>query len=149
MRKSNRSEVILLSRNDPDTGLRVFNSIEHYGLDITRAAFVSGRRPYRYIAVYGASLFLSANEHDVKEAIVAGYPAGRVLESTFAEDQDDQELRIAFDFDGVIVDDEAEKVYHETGDISQFHAAEVDKALMPHTPGPMKELLSQRLRKSR
>jgi 5'-nucleotidase len=32
-------EVILLSRNSADTGLRVFNAIKHYGLDITRAAF--------------------------------------------------------------------------------------------------------------
>jgi 5'-nucleotidase len=35
-------EVILLSKNHPDVCLRVLNSIEHHGLDITRAALTGG-----------------------------------------------------------------------------------------------------------
>ncbi len=135
-------EVILLSKNDPDTGLRVFNSIEQYGLDITRGAFLSGRGPYAYIKRFNASLFLSANEEDVKEAIMAGCAAGRVLDAQHQDDPADKELRIAFDFDAVLIDDEAEKVYAKSG-LEQFHATEQEKASTPHTPGPLQLLLSQ------
>src|SRR5512145_2058993 len=101
-------EVVLLSRNSPETGMRVMRSIEHYGLDITRAAFFSGNSPYAYIPAYNTSLFLSSNVHDVQQAIKAGYPAGRVIDTPVKDNEDDNELRIAFDFDGVIIDDEAE-----------------------------------------
>lgn len=136
-------EVILLSRNDPDTGLRVFNSIQSYGLAITRGAFVTGRAPYRYAAAFNASLFLSANEKDVREAIIAGHPAGMVLASQYEDDMNDVELRVAFDFDGVLVDDEAELVYHSTGELQAFHDSEVLNVLRAHNPGPLKELLGK------
>lgn len=136
-------EVILLSRNDPDTGLRVFNSIQSHGLDISRGAFVTGRPPYRYAAAFNASLFLSANEKDVREAMLAGYPAGLVLSSKYEDDMADEELRVAFDFDGVLADDEAEIVFHETGNLSAFHEAEQSKVLKAHNPGPLKELLEK------
>lgn len=108
-------EVVLLSHNDPDTGLRAFNSIEHHGLPITRAAFLSGSSPYRYLKPFEASLFLSMNEEDVNEAIAEGYPAGLVLPTTAAADALDHELRIAFDFDGVIADDESESIFKNAG----------------------------------
>jgi 5'-nucleotidase len=133
-------EVVLLSRNDPDTGLRVFKSIQNYGLGISRGAFVSGRSPYRYIGAFNASLFLSAEQSDVEEAIMHNCPAGRVLNSDFTDDPEDQELRVAFDFDCVLVDDEAERIFQAEG-LSGFHAAEQQNALLPHAPGPMKNLL--------
>jgi 5'-nucleotidase len=133
-------EVILLSRNDPDTGLRVMNSIEAHGLDITRAAFVRGQKPYKYIPAFGICLFLSANAEDVKEAIMAGYPAGQVLDTQYQDDPVEQELRIAFDFDGVLIDDEAERVYHQA-DLAAFQESEVAKSSVPHSPGPLRELL--------
>ncbi|MEW4529384.1 5'-nucleotidase [Maioricimonas sp. JC845] len=136
-------EVILLSRNDPDTGLRVFKSIEHYGLGITRGAFLNGRSPWRYVRAYEASLFLSANRNDVKEAIMNGHPAGPVLESTQTDDPDDRELRVAFDFDGVLADDEAERIYQETGDLAKYHSSEKEQASRPLNPGPLKELLEK------
>jgi 5'-nucleotidase len=135
-------EVILLSRNDPDTGARVMHSIRSYGLPISRAAFLRGGDPIRYIKPFNASLFLSANAKDVREAIMRQLPAGRVLASTFADDPNDHELRVAFDFDGVIIDDEAERVY-SIENISGFHASEVKKALEPHNPGPLKRLLEE------
>src|SRR5262249_48490382 len=95
-------EVILLSRNDPDTGLRVFKTIEYYGLDISRGAFLSGGAPYRYINAFCASLFLSANQADVEEAIQNGYPAGRVLGDSSVDDPQDPEVRVAFHFDRVL-----------------------------------------------
>lgn len=136
-------EVVLLSRNDPDTGMRVMHSICHHQLDITRAAFLQGRDPHRFIPALSISLFLSAHEADVNQAILAGYPAGQVLESHHVDALDDQELRIAFDFDGVLADDEAETVFQHTGDLNQFHAHEQSKSDVPHNPGPLKVLLEK------
>ena len=135
-------EVVLLSRNDPDTGLRVMNSIQAHGLPISRAVFVSGGDPFRYIEAFNASLFLSADERNVKEAIVRGLPAGRVLASTYTDDRNDPELRIAFDFDCVLADDEAERIYQVEG-LEGFHQSEIRKALEPHNPGPLKRLLAE------
>lgn len=135
-------EVILLSRNDPDTGLRVMNSIESHGLPISRAAFVRGQDPCRYLDPFNASLFLSADESSVSEAIRRGLPAGRVLASDYTDDQGDPGLRIAFDFDGVIADDEAERVF-QVGGLAGFQRSESLKALQPHNPGPLKRLLAE------
>ena len=135
-------EVILLSRNDADTGLRVFNSIEHYGLPITRAGFLQGQSPWRYIKPFNASLFLSANEQDVKEAIMANMPAGRVLDSTINDDPKDTELRVAFDFDGVLADDASEQVFQEKG-LEEFQKSERSHAKEALSAGPMKELLAK------
>jgi 5'-nucleotidase len=133
-------EVVLLSRNDPETGLRVFSSISKYGLDITRAAFLSGRSPYEYIPAFNVSLFLSANQDDVRKAVEAGYPAGIVVPGAGQDEEHDPELRVAFDFDGVIADDEAEQIYQKSGAIEVFQGYETDKANIPHTPGPLANL---------
>lgn len=135
-------EVILLSRNDPDTGLRVMNSIQHYGLPITRAVFMQGQSPHRYIPAFDIELFLSANAEDVRSAVQAGYPAGQILTGMIDDDSSDQQLRIAFDFDGVLVDDEAETVYQEH-DLGEFHQHETLRQDIPHTPGPLKAFLKR------
>lgn len=135
-------EVILLSRNDPDTGLRVFNSITHYDLRISRAAFLSGKAPHKYISAFNASLFLSGNAQDVREAVTDNEPAGQVLGSGLPEDGTDEELRIAFDFDGVLATDQAEQVYRAEG-LAGFHDHEMAKALQPLEPGPLKRLLEE------
>ncbi len=133
-------EVVLLSRNSPETGLRVFRSINHYGLDITRAAFMSGRSPYEYIPAFNASLFLSAHEPDVQRAIDASYPAGLVLPTRIVDDEIDTELRVAFDFDGVIADDEAESVYKRNDNLDDFQDYERAHQAIPHQPGPLADL---------
>lgn len=135
-------EVILLSRNDSDTGLRVFNSIEAHRLSISRAAFVAGGNPWRYIPAYNACLFLSANEEDVRGAIMAGYPAGLVLKSVLNDPTEDIELRVAFDFDGVIADDAAEQIFASEG-LDAFFESEVAQANIPHNAGPLKDLLGR------
>jgi 5'-nucleotidase len=134
-------EVVLLSRNDPDTGLRVFNSIKAYGLDITRAAFVSGKSPYRYLEAFNAALFLSANEGDVKEAVLRGAPAGQVLPTEFVDDSMD-ELRIAFDFDGIIADDSAEAVFKSSG-LAAFLDSEAGAAAVPMPAGPLSRFFKE------
>lgn len=132
-------EVVLLSRNSSATGQRVFRSIETHGLDISRAAFLTGTSPFPYIPAFNASLFLSANENDVRSAINAQYPAGLVLPSTVMDDGADDELRVAFDFDGVIADDEAETVFKRDG-LPTFEAHEQLKSQTPHGPGLLADL---------
>ena len=134
-------EVVLLSKNDPDTGLRVMKSIEHHGLGITRAIFMQGKSPYAYISALNIALFLSANKCDVVGAIQLGFPAGQVLQSHIVDDKDDDSLRIAFDFDGVLADDESETVMFRTNDVGQFQEHEIRNVMQPHNPGPLKDFL--------
>lgn len=133
-------EVVLLSRNDPDTGLRVMKSIAHHGLQITRAVFMQGKSPSDYIPALNIALFLSANADDVRNAIEKGHPAGQVLSSAVIDDENDHELRIAFDFDGVLADDESESVMQSLN-LESFHDHEVKNLMQPHNPGPLKEFL--------
>lgn len=135
-------EVVLLSRNSPETGMRVFRSIQKYGLDISRAAFFSGKSPYEYIPAFNASLFLSANSEDVNNAIKAGFPAGKVIDTHITDDEDDTLLRIAFDFDGVIADDAAEQVF-KTKSLTDFSESETQLSLVPHNPGPLQDLFTK------
>jgi 5'-nucleotidase len=135
-------EVVLLSRNDPDTGLRVFNSIEHYRLAISRAAFVKGRDPYPYMPAFNASLFLSANAEDVRRAVADGLPAGQVLPTEYVDDEGESELRIAFDFDGILADDSAEAVFKARG-LDDFHASERAHALEPLAAGPLQRFFAE------
>ncbi|MBA1205117.1 5'-nucleotidase [Pseudomonas capeferrum] len=130
-------EVVLLSQNDPDTGLRVMKTIKHYGLGMTRAIFMQGRSPYEYIPALNIALFLSADKKHVDAAIQAGHPAGQVLDSQFDDDESDDSLRIAFDFDGVLAGDESEAVM-QSGGLDEFHAHEVLNVAQPHNPGPLK-----------
>ncbi|MBN8568803.1 MAG: 5'-nucleotidase [Ignavibacteria bacterium] len=136
-------EVVLLSKNSPETGIRIFNSIEEYNLNITRAAFVSGRSPYEYIPAYNISLFLSTNDLDVSNSIKAGFPAGRFLRTSVVDSDIDNELRVAFDFDGVIIDDESEAVYKKTDELKLFHDHEVTNLNKPHNPGPLAEFFKK------
>jgi len=135
-------EVVLLSRNSPETGLRVFKTIQHYGLNISRAGFFSGGSPYKYLPAFNASLFLSADEEDIKKACQSGYAAGRVLDSKMNDDEIDDELRLAFDFDGVLVTDEAEQIYQKDG-MPAFHKHETDLAETPLDPGLLGELFKK------
>ncbi|MEP7181104.1 MAG: 5'-nucleotidase [Betaproteobacteria bacterium] len=133
-------EVILLSRNSADTGLRVFNAIKHYGLDITRAAFTKGEPTSRYVPAFGAHLFLSADTGDVRRALDDGYAAATIFPSEGSANETD-ELRIAFDGDAVLFSDEAERVYQERG-LAAFSKSESDAALEPLSGGPFKEFLA-------
>jgi 5'-nucleotidase len=130
----------VLSRNDPDTGLRVMRSIANHGLGITRAIFMQGRSPYQFMPALNMSLFLSANEGDVRNAVAQGRPAGQVLASAFTDDSSD-ELRIAFDFDGVLADDESERVM-QRGGLEDFRQHEMANMVTPVNPGPLRDFLA-------
>ena len=135
-----RVEVILLSRNSADTGLRIFNSIEHYGLDIARAAFTSGASTSPYVHSFGANLFLSANPENVARALASGVAAATILPSKAPQTASGQ-LRIAFDGDAVIFGDESERVSYEQG-IEAFHRNEVENVDKPLSGGPFRGFLA-------
>ncbi|MGB5146867.1 MAG: 5'-nucleotidase [Porticoccaceae bacterium] len=132
-------EVILLSRNSADTGLRIFNSIEHYGLSISRAAFCGGSSPYRYVRAFGCDLFLSTHADDVRNALDQGFAAATLLPSSHTPTESD-EVRFAFDGDAVLFSDEAERVYQEQG-LAAFAASEKAAAHRPLSGGPFKNFL--------
>lgn len=132
-------EVIVLSRNDPETGLRVMRSIREYGLPITRAIFTQGRSPYPFMSALNMSLFLSANAQDVRTALDMGFAAGRVLGSP-AADLAGSDLRIAFDFDGVLADDSSERIMQADG-LSAFHAHESQHVAEALPEGRLSEFL--------
>lgn len=132
-------DVILLSQNSADTGLRVFNSIQHYQLAITRAAFTAGVSPYAYIPAFGADLFLSANGEDVQKALQAGYAAATIVSGS--PDTVSSQLRIAFDGDAVLFSDESERVYQQQG-LAAFAQNERDQAHNPLPDGPFKAFLT-------
>ena len=136
-----RVEVVVLSRNDPISGLRVFKSAAHYGLDIQRGAFTRGASPWRYLRSLKAQLFLSTNEADVRTALAAGVAAARVMPlSARASEAHPDELRIAFDGDAVLFSDEAERVYQRDG-LDAFQDHERTHALHPMAAGPFKPVL--------
>ncbi len=134
-------EVVILSRNDPVSGMRVFRSAKHYGLPIQRGVFTRGQAPWRYLKPLNAHLFLSTNEADVKSALNAGVPAARVFpNSAHASDAHPCEVRIAFDGDAVLFSDEAEQVFQRAG-LDAFQAHEHERATIALPAGPFKPLL--------
>jgi 5'-nucleotidase len=136
-----RVEVVILSRNDPVSGMRVFRSAKHYGLPIERGVFTRGQEPWRYLRPLQAHLFLSANEDDVRQALGAGVPAARVLPyAARAGEAHPNEVRIAFDGDAVLCSDEAEQVFQQGG-LDAFQAHEVARANKPLPDGPFRPLL--------
>ncbi|HEX7888921.1 MAG TPA: 5'-nucleotidase [Ramlibacter sp.] len=137
-----RVEVVVLSRNDPVSGMRVFRSAQANGIHLERGVFTQGRSPFGYLRPLKATLFLSANADDVRGALAAGFPAARVLtESVRASASYPNEVRIAFDGDAVLFSDEAERVFQKSG-LEAFQAHELTKAAQPLPSGPFKPLLA-------
>ncbi|WP_188690644.1 5'-nucleotidase [Silvimonas amylolytica] len=138
---THRVEVVILSRNDPVSGLRAFRSAEYHGLTLERGVFTQGRPPFKYLNALHANLFLSMNEADVRDALAAGFPAARVYpQSVHAAGRHPDEIRIAFDGDAVLFSDEAERIYQQGG-LSAFYRHERDHVTRPLPPGPFKPLL--------
>lgn len=138
---SQRVEVVILSRNDPVSGLRVMRSAAHYALPIIRCSFTRGEAPWRYLKPLHANLFLSTHLSDVRAALAAGVPAAQVYpHSAHASNAHPAEVRIAFDGDAVLFSDEAEQVY-QSGGLSAFQKHETDKMALPLPDGPFKPLL--------
>jgi 5'-nucleotidase len=135
-----RVDVVILSRNDPVSGLRVFRSVQGASLGIERGVFTRGRAPFSYLEPLKANLFLSANGDDVRAALAAGFPAALVYTQSARNDSHPDEVRIAFDGDAVLFADEAERVFQKHG-LDAFQTHEADHATRPLPPGPFKPLL--------
>ncbi|MFK8013193.1 MAG: 5'-nucleotidase [Marinicellaceae bacterium] len=136
-------EVVLVSRNNGDTGLRIFNSIQHYNLNIQRAAFSNGKSPFAYLKAFGAHLFLSAHNRDVELALKAGYASAHLLTRKLDQEsllKKKSQVRIAFDGDAVLFSDESEKIYKQEG-LAAFKANEQKQADVPLSGGPFKPFL--------
>lgn len=133
-------EVIVLSRNDPSTGLRVMRSIATHELPISRAIFTQGESPYEYIDALSMSLFLSGQEQSVIDAMASGFPAGLVIDSSGVS-RDDDTVRVALDFDGVLASDESERVFQGDGGLQAFHQHESENRTIPLERGPLSEFL--------
>ena len=136
-----RVDIVILSRNDPVSGLRVFRSVKGAELGIERGVFTRGRPPYKYLNPLRANLFLSANADDVRAALAADFPAALVYTQSALADSHPDEVRIAFDGDAVLFADEAERLYRDKG-LEAFQTHEADHATRPLPPGPFKPLLA-------
>lgn len=135
-------EVIIMSRNSPDTSLRIFRAIEHYGLDISRAVLSSGGCLAPYLESFHTDLFLSAHEDDVQSAVDAGIAAGIICTEKRGYSQRDEiaQIKIAFDGDAVLFSDESERIFQEEG-LKAFEENERRKALSPLPEGPFARFL--------
>lgn len=145
--RADRVEIILMSRNNPDVSLRIFRSIEHYHLNITRSVFLSGAPLVPYLKAFQTDLFLSACEEDVQAAVDAGIAAGIICEEHFSDktirfwgEETPQQIKIAFDGDAVLFSDEAEQIYREQG-LEAFENSEREKASQPLHAGPFARFL--------
>lgn len=134
-------EIILLSRNSADTGLRIFNSIRDYGLNIVRAAFCGGASPLSYVSAFNCHLFLSADANDVRDVLAVGVGAAQLWPREERNEKFSDELRIAFDGDAVLFSDEAERIYQEQG-LAAFSDYECSEAHTPLLGGPFKPFLN-------
>lgn len=140
--QTQRVEVVILSRNDPVSGLRAFRSVQSHALKVERGVFTRGREPFKYLEPLHANLFLSANPDDVRAALALGFPAATVAtHSARAQDNYPSEVRIAFDGDAVLFSDEAERVF-QSADLQTFQQHEKDRAALPLPAGPFKPLLA-------
>ncbi|MCI0560649.1 MAG: 5'-nucleotidase [Nitrososphaera sp.] len=136
-------EVVILSRHHADAGLRIMDAVKKYELDISRSFFLAGGLPFPYMRSVYAVLYLSTNKEEVIKAVNLGYPAGHVLPCRALPLEQDKQLRIAFDFDGVIVDDEAEQIYVASGNLDIFHEHERLNREKPLQSGPLMPLLQR------
>jgi len=140
-------EVVILSRYHADDGVRVMDAVREYGLDIQRAFFMAGGNPWPYMDAVNAALYLSTSDEQVREAVAAGHPAGHVLPlapgAAEAEAEDGGELRLAFDFDGVLADDEAERVFKAHNNLAEFQRHELENRAKPLAAGPLAPLLQR------
>lgn len=138
-----RVEVIIMSHNSPDTSLRVFNSIAHYGLDISRAVLASGASLTPYLEAFCTDLYLSADERDVSLAIECGIAAGIICcdeIKTYDSGQEISQIRIAFDGDAVLFSDESEQIFRREG-LEAFEENERRQAENPLKQGPFAKFL--------
>lgn len=135
--KAKKIEVIIMSRSCPDISIRIFNSIRHYGLDITRGIYTGGEPLANYVRANNLDLYLSSNEEDVRQVLKHGIAAAKVHNTGKEYKGNDEELRVAFDFDCVLGNEESEYIYQNNG-LSVFEENEIKLKDIPVSDGPFK-----------
>jgi 5'-nucleotidase len=133
-------DVIILSRNDADSAMRVLRSIEAHGLPITRGVFRGGRDPWPLLPALSCDVFLSAEPSQVVKARESGVAAALILPGAKLANEDVSEVRIAFDGDAVLFDPASQQVYDEQG-LDAFHEHEAAHQDEPMSPGPFRDFL--------
>jgi 5'-nucleotidase len=148
--RARAAEVVVMSRNSTETSLRLFNSIRHYDLDITRAALSGGAPLAPYLKAFSVDLFLSRDDGDVRAALDGGTAAALVYDRPDDPLEEPEEIRIAFDGDAILFSDEAERIYQEHG-LEAFARHEAERARVPLPDGPFARVLRKisRLQQSR
>lgn len=138
--EARRAEVVIVSKNNPATSLRLFNAIKHHGLDIHRAILTGGEPTAPYLHAFDVDLFLSASPADVSQALGAGIAAGLIYPTPWTLADPREQIRIAFDGDAVLFTAESERIYQQEG-LPAFHAHEIQNAHVPLAEGPFAKLL--------
>lgn len=131
--------VLVMSKNNADTSLRISNSILYHKIDIGRGAFTSGAPLAPYLKAFSVDLFLSASSEDVQEATNSGFAAGLIYPYQSMPGEIEDGLRIAFDGDAVLFSDESERIYKESG-LDAFLHHEKENAHTPLPDGPFAKL---------
>lgn len=134
-------EVIVMSKNSPETGIRVLNSIKYYGLDITRSAFTGGESLHDYMEAFDVDLFLSKEESEVQKIIDSNVcSAALIYPPPLGYVPEQSTVRIAFDADAVLFSDASQQIYDKEG-LAAFHANEQANENNPLEEGPHAKLL--------
>lgn len=140
VKEKRKAEVVIISRNNPCVALRIMNSVKHYGLDITRAAFTTGTPVSRYLDSFGVTLFLSKHADDVRDSLQNKIASGLLYASPVNHEEELDEIRIAFDGDAVVFSDESERIFKQYG-LEEFLKHEQKNANNPLPEGPFAKLL--------
>ena len=137
-------EVVIMSRNSPDTGVQVLNTIRELKLNVTRSAFTAGESSADYLEAFDVDLFLTTNEPDAQKVIDKNVCASAVLSTptSYKCDIDDSQVRIAFDGDAVLFDESSEIIYKDKG-IEAFHSNEEESRDIPMSEGPFASFLKK------
>lgn len=135
-------KFVILSSNTPEAGIRVMNSVVHYGLPITQAYFTGGSEKFKFLPILGAHLYLSTDEKEVTKALNAGYAAACVGTDKAPSQSQQDLIKIAFDFDRVLVDGKSDEFWTKNG-LDLYKQHELEMAEVPLGAGPLKVVMER------
>ncbi|XP_025310376.1 cytosolic 5'-nucleotidase 1B isoform X3 [Canis lupus familiaris] len=133
-------DIVLMTNNHAQVGVRLINSVNHYGLLIDRFCLTGGKSPIGYLKAYLTNLYLSADSEKVQEAIQEGIASATMFDGAKDMAYCDTQLRVAFDGDAVLFSDESEHIAKEYG-LDKFFQHETLFENKPLAQGPLKGFL--------
>ncbi|XP_078256251.1 cytosolic 5'-nucleotidase 1A-like [Rhinoraja longicauda] len=102
-------DVVLMTNNHAQVGVRLINSINHYGLSIERFCLTGGTSPISYLKAYHTNLYLSSDPVKVAKALSEGIAAATLCHLDKDAQLSEQQLRVAFDGDSFVSQEPNEK----------------------------------------